>query len=226
MRPTDFWRRVTSTCSFPIFTPHKAIFVIVAFDQIKQSIQISDIHLIPPKCRVSRMWRSGTVSLARCDMPPMMSVNGDVWLFAGVRLSWNVWPSSRIEATRTVVPISALYTPLKQRDDLPPVLYEPVTCKPPCRAILNPYWYVSALFNFSIILHHCIVKLIFEQSSGSVHFACLVMRSHHTIKTYPAPIYRQNCCRNILRLSTHYPDLPKSLLSLCLLSTPALMKRT
>ncbi|KAG1840466.1 hypothetical protein DFJ58DRAFT_810385 [Suillus subalutaceus] len=57
----------------------------------------------------------------------------------GVRLSWNVWPSSRIEATRTVVPISALYTPLKQREDLPPVLYEPVTCKPPCRAILNPY---------------------------------------------------------------------------------------
>ncbi|KAH9916965.1 uncharacterized protein BXZ73DRAFT_92420 [Epithele typhae] len=55
------------------------------------------------------------------------------------RLSWNVWPSSRIEATRTVVPISALYTPLKQRDDLPEILYEPVTCKPPCRAVLNPY---------------------------------------------------------------------------------------
>lgn len=61
----------------------------------------------------------------------------------GVRLSWNVWPSSRVEATRTVVPISALYTPLKERADLPPVLYEPVTCKPPCRAVLNPYWYVD-----------------------------------------------------------------------------------
>ncbi|KAF8342755.1 uncharacterized protein EI90DRAFT_3143425 [Cantharellus anzutake] len=57
----------------------------------------------------------------------------------GVRLSWNVWPSSRIEATRTVVPISALYTPLKVREDLPPVLYEPVSCKSSCRAILNPY---------------------------------------------------------------------------------------
>lgn len=61
-------------------------------------------------------------------------------LIIGVRLSWNVWPSSRIEATRTVVPIAALYTPLKIREDLPPVLYEPVACKPPCRAILNPYW--------------------------------------------------------------------------------------
>lgn len=52
---------------------------------------------------------------------------------------WNVWPASRLESTRTVVPIAALYTPLKTRADLPPVLYEPVTCKPPCRAILNPY---------------------------------------------------------------------------------------
>ncbi|KAL7424541.1 GTPase-activating protein S23 [Cryptotrichosporon argae] len=57
----------------------------------------------------------------------------------GVRFSWNAWPSSRIEATRTVVPISALYTPLKEREDLPPVLYEPVTCKAQCKAILNPY---------------------------------------------------------------------------------------
>ncbi|KAL7412681.1 hypothetical protein BDY24DRAFT_392338, partial [Mrakia frigida] len=57
----------------------------------------------------------------------------------GIRLSWNTWPSSKVEATRMVVPIAALYTPLKARDDLPAVIYEPVTCKPPCRAILNPY---------------------------------------------------------------------------------------
>ncbi|OWZ65695.1 protein transporter SEC23 [Cryptococcus neoformans] len=62
----------------------------------------------------------------------------------GVRFSWNVWPSSRLEATRTVVPISALYTPLKEREDLPPVMYEPVTCKgSSCKAILNPYCQVD-----------------------------------------------------------------------------------
>ena len=33
----------------------------------------------------------------------------------GVRLTWNVWPSSRLEATRLVVPVAALYTPLKER---------------------------------------------------------------------------------------------------------------
>jgi len=57
----------------------------------------------------------------------------------GIRLSWNVWPSSRLEATRMVVPLSALYTPLKERPDLPPIQYDPVTCaRATCKAILNP----------------------------------------------------------------------------------------
>ncbi|KAG0285549.1 GTPase-activating protein S23 [Linnemannia gamsii] len=58
----------------------------------------------------------------------------------GIRFSFNAWPASRIEATRTVVPIAALYTPLKEREDLPLIYYEPVTCKQhTCGAILNPY---------------------------------------------------------------------------------------
>jgi hypothetical protein len=32
----------------------------------------------------------------------------------GIRLTWNVWPSSRIEASRLVVPLAALYSPLKR----------------------------------------------------------------------------------------------------------------
>ncbi|KAJ1509398.1 GTPase-activating protein S23, partial [Coelomomyces lativittatus] len=57
----------------------------------------------------------------------------------GVRLSWNVWPSTKLEATKLIVPLGALYTPLKERADLPPVLYEPILCKPPCKGVLNPY---------------------------------------------------------------------------------------
>lgn len=30
-----------------------------------------------------------------------------------IRLSWNVWPSNRIEATKAVIPLGALYTPVK-----------------------------------------------------------------------------------------------------------------
>lgn len=57
----------------------------------------------------------------------------------GVRFSWNVWPSSRIDSTRLVVPIGTLFTPLKERPDLPPIQYDPVMCtNQKCRAILNP----------------------------------------------------------------------------------------
>ena len=31
----------------------------------------------------------------------------------GVRLSWNIWPNSRIEATKCVIPFASLYTPNK-----------------------------------------------------------------------------------------------------------------
>lgn len=57
----------------------------------------------------------------------------------GVRFSWNVWPSSRIEATRMVVPIGALYTPLKRIVNMPgPLAYDPIKCNG-CGAVLNPY---------------------------------------------------------------------------------------
>ncbi|KAJ5996047.1 hypothetical protein N7499_007637 [Penicillium canescens] len=57
----------------------------------------------------------------------------------GIRLSWNTFPSTRMEASRLVVPIAAVYTPLKEKPDNPLLQYEPVTCKQPCRAVLNPY---------------------------------------------------------------------------------------
>lgn len=61
----------------------------------------------------------------------------------GTRLSFNfTWPSSRLEATRSVAPFGALYTPLKK---LPPEFapsqalpYDPIRCSS-CHALLNPF---------------------------------------------------------------------------------------
>jgi len=66
----------------------------------------------------------------------------------GVRLSFHTWPSSRLEATRIIAPIGALYTPLAK---LPPssapataLPYEPVRCSSvSCNAVLNPYCQVD-----------------------------------------------------------------------------------
>lgn len=67
---------------------------------------------------------------------------------AGTRLSFHCWPSSRLEATRCVAPIGALYTPLKK---LPPscapptaLQYDPIRCSTAtCHAVLNPYCQVD-----------------------------------------------------------------------------------
>lgn len=67
---------------------------------------------------------------------------------SGTRLSFHCWPSSRLEATRSVVPFGALYTPLKK---LPPqcappqaLPYDPIRCSTTtCHAVLNPYCQVD-----------------------------------------------------------------------------------
>lgn len=56
----------------------------------------------------------------------------------GIRLAWNCFPSSKVEATRAVVPVSALYTPLREKQDLRVLQYEPVICRA-CHAVMNPH---------------------------------------------------------------------------------------
>lgn len=58
----------------------------------------------------------------------------------GIRFSWNVFPATRTDANKNVVPVGCLYTPLKEREDLAVVAYNPVLCAgPQCKAVLNPY---------------------------------------------------------------------------------------
>mmetsp|Transcript_8140 Transcript_8140/g.30024 ORF Transcript_8140/g.30024 Transcript_8140/m.30024 type:complete len:753 (-) Transcript_8140:126-2384(-) len=60
----------------------------------------------------------------------------------GTRFSWNILPSSRIDATRLVVPAAAMHTPLKRIEGMPVLPYEPIVCKQ-CQGILNPYCHVD-----------------------------------------------------------------------------------
>lgn len=102
----------------------------------------------------------------------------------GVRFNWNVWPATRIESAKAVLPLSCLFTPLKesQTRPLPPIMYEPVLCtRPNCRAVLNPYAQVSynsyvkhrALFN--IISFH--PRWIIVHVCGFVTFASIAINS-------------------------------------------------
>lgn len=50
----------------------------------------------------------------------------------------NVWPSSRLDATRVVVPFGVMVNPIKHIPGMPLLPYDPVACKS-CKAVLNPY---------------------------------------------------------------------------------------
>ncbi|KAI0561480.1 vesicle coat complex COPII subunit Sec23 [Gracilaria domingensis] len=68
------------------------------------------------------------------------------------------WPSSRLEATRCIVPFACMYTPLKRLapNRLPqPLPYDPVQCKA-CTAVLNPYCRVDLRTRmwFCVFCHH------------------------------------------------------------------------
>jgi protein transport protein SEC23 len=54
----------------------------------------------------------------------------------GVRLAWNVWPNTRSEANKTVVPLCATVEPAKEMGNALPVLpYGPVRCSGCCLAL-------------------------------------------------------------------------------------------
>lgn len=89
----------------------------------------------------------------------------------GVRLTFNVWPSSRIEATRMVVPIGCCYSPWKAYPGRPVARYYPVTCRS-CSAVLNPYCQVDVKVGF-VVLFLLVTSLIASarRSCGRAPFA-------------------------------------------------------
>ncbi|KAF7137583.1 hypothetical protein RHSIM_Rhsim07G0044000 [Rhododendron simsii] len=57
----------------------------------------------------------------------------------GVRMPWNVIPGTKHDSSNAIIPVSALYTPLKPLPSTTPTLpYAPLRCRN-CRAVLNPF---------------------------------------------------------------------------------------
>ena len=57
-----------------------------------------------------------------------------------IRYSWTTWPSTRLDASKFVVPMASMYQPLKQLENLCLVPYDPIRCKgQSCNAVLNPF---------------------------------------------------------------------------------------
>ncbi|OAY51240.1 protein transport protein SEC23 [Manihot esculenta] len=56
----------------------------------------------------------------------------------GVRMTWNVWPRTKVEASKCVIPLAASISPIRHHPDIPTLPYPPLRCKT-CSAILNSF---------------------------------------------------------------------------------------
>ena len=104
--------------------------------------QLCFIHLLPiTLTNIHQINQSITMQEQGWDVTSMEATHG-------ARFSFHTWPSSRLEATRIIAPIGALYTPLAKlpQSSAPPTAlpYEPVRCSAvSCNAVLNPYCQVD-----------------------------------------------------------------------------------
>ena len=63
-----------------------------------------------------------------------------------------------------VVPLGALFTPLKERADLPPIQYDPLVCsRQTCKAILNPLAQVD--YRYGGYIDFCLLLTLFSFSA-------------------------------------------------------------
>ncbi|XP_010270294.1 PREDICTED: protein transport protein SEC23-like [Nelumbo nucifera] len=56
----------------------------------------------------------------------------------GVRMTWNAWPRTKVEASKCVIPLAAAISPIRPHPDIPTLPYLPLRCKT-CACVLNPY---------------------------------------------------------------------------------------
>ncbi|KAI4372647.1 hypothetical protein MLD38_010850 [Melastoma candidum] len=84
----------------------------------------------------------------------------------GVRMPWNVIPGTKQESSGAVIPVSAIYTPLKPypSSSFPVLPYSPLRCRT-CRSVLNPF----SLVDFSAKLWIC--PFCFHRNHFPPHYA-------------------------------------------------------
>ncbi|XP_057451401.1 protein transport protein SEC23 C [Lotus japonicus] len=105
----------------------------------------------------------------------------------GVRMPWNVIPGTKQEATNAVVPVAAIYTPIKHFPSMPVLPYTPLRCRT-CRSILNPFCMVD------FVAKIWICPFCFNRNHFPPHYASISddnlpaeLFPHYTTVEYDSP---------------------------------------
>jgi protein transport protein SEC23 len=86
----------------------------------------------------------------------------------GVRYSWNVWPTKKVEEEKMVVPIGCVYSPLRKNASTV-VQYNPIMCKGPCRTVLNPH----CLNGVDVVGKLWVCPFCYQRNQFPAHYASI-----------------------------------------------------
>ncbi|KAL6977098.1 hypothetical protein U1Q18_025892 [Sarracenia purpurea var. burkii] len=67
-----------------------------------------------------------------------------------VRMIWNVWPRTKVEASKCAIPITTSISPICSHPNVPSLPYAPLRCKTYV-AVLNPF----ACVDFTVLIWIC-----------------------------------------------------------------------
>nr|XP_043609260.1 protein transport protein SEC23-like [Erigeron canadensis] len=82
----------------------------------------------------------------------------------GIRMTWNAWPRTKMEASKCVIPIAASISPIRPHIHIPTNPYMPLRCKT-CTCVLNPY----ARVDFPSLIWTC--PFCFQRNHFPQHFS-------------------------------------------------------
>eukprot|EP00485_Elphidium_margaritaceum_P003146 CAMPEP_0202686984 /NCGR_PEP_ID=MMETSP1385-20130828/2714_1 /ASSEMBLY_ACC=CAM_ASM_000861 /TAXON_ID=933848 /ORGANISM="Elphidium margaritaceum" /LENGTH=816 /DNA_ID=CAMNT_0049341685 /DNA_START=32 /DNA_END=2482 /DNA_ORIENTATION=- len=86
----------------------------------------------------------------------------------GLRLSWNVWPTTRLEQVKMVIPLGVMYTPLMNQQECFRCEYPALQCrKDSCQAILSP-WSEVDWTNKLWVCPLCLTRNVFPPSYNHI----------------------------------------------------------
>ncbi|OVA12982.1 zinc finger protein [Macleaya cordata] len=111
----------------------------------------------------------------------------------GVRMPWNVWPRSKVEASKCVIPIATSISPIRSHPDIPNLPYLPLRCKS-CSCILNPH----AIVDFAVKMWIC--PFCFQRNQFPPHYSMI------SDSNVPAELYPQYTTVEYSLSSGHIPD--------------------
>ncbi|XP_074276672.1 protein transport protein SEC23 E-like [Silene latifolia] len=96
----------------------------------------------------------------------------------GVRMTWNAWPQTKVEASKCVIPIAASISPIRPHPDIPTLPYAPIRCKT-CVAALNPFSRVD----YTAKIWIC--PLCFQRNHFPPHYASAISETNIPGELYP-----------------------------------------